>query len=401
MTLVYTCIAALTALAGAVTYAALDRTTAQAATSPRGDLVAVERLEGKDRATLQTIAAGFPGAIQVRQGAQLYRVTYWTVLKGQPVVASGLVSVPMGGANIRGVVLYAHGTTMTRSQSPSQAGRADGNEETAIFAGNGYLVVLPDYIGLGQSTLPQAYVIVRPQVDASIDMLRAVHHWIKKEGVAWNPSLVLMGFSQGGQTVAGLHRELERTPLDGYRLRGTVAVAGPHDLRGLSVRKTNSPEALELVNVGYLALAVSAYAQYYNVPLDTVMTPVYARLVPDLFDGNKPLEFIAQHLPPDARLLFRPDFLRDLQKNKDNWFTRALDENETYAWTPRAPLSIVFGDADINVPASASRALHDYATPRGGAVTLHPMGPADHMATAAMSYGTTLAWFDARVAAAD
>ena len=394
MKLTYSCLAGLTALAGILALATLDRTTAQAATGARGEIITVEPLEARDRTALQAIAAKFPGAIQVRQGARLHRLTYWTELKGQPVIASGLVSLPIGTNKLKGIVLYAHGTTTTRSLSPSQADRADGNEETAVFAGNGYLVVLPDYIGLGTSTLPQAFAIVRPQVDASIDMLRAVRQWMKRDSASWNPSLMLMGFSQGGQTVAGLHRELERMPLDGYRLRGTVSVAGPHDLRALSVRKSNVPEALELVNVGYLALAASAYAHYHDVPLDTVMTPENARAVPELFDGSKPLEFIAQHLPTDARLLFRPEFLYELQTNKDNWFTRALEENETFAWTPHIPLRIVFGDTDINVQAIASRALYDYAAPRGGAVSLHPTGPTDHMATVALSYAPTLEWFD-------
>ncbi|MBK8543192.1 MAG: hypothetical protein IPL62_06250 [Caulobacteraceae bacterium] len=99
-------------------------------------------------------------------------------------------------------------------------------------------------------------------------------------------------------------------------------------------------------------------------------------------------------LPSDARLLFQPDFLRSLQANGDNWLTRALDENETFAWVPRAPIRIVYGDADINVSPMSSRALYDYAHPRGGAVTLHDMGATDHMATAAVSYAPTLAWFD-------
>lgn len=364
-----------------------------AAEAIRGDLVSFDLLETKAQPELQAIAAEFPGAIDVATGARLYRLRYWTEFRGQPVVASGLVSMPSEG-QLRGVVLYAHGTTMTRALSPSRPDRADGNEETAIFAGNGYLVLLPDYIGLGDSPLRQAYSIVRPQVDASIDMLRAVRALAVRESWEWNSSLLLMGFSQGGQTVAGLHRSLEQAPLDGYFLRGTVAVAGPHDLRRLSVAKTNLPDAEELINVGYLAFAVSAYADYYGVPLESAMTPVYARQSVEAFDGDKSLEEIISLLPSDARLLFQPDFLRSLQANEDNWLTRALDENETFAWVPRAPIRIVYGEADTNVPAMSSRALYDYAHPRGGAVTLHNMGATDHMTTAALSYAPTLVWFD-------
>lgn len=368
---------------------------ALAARTDRGALVGLDLLETRDAPALQAIAAEFPGDIEVETGAHLYRLRYWTEFKGRPVIASGLLSVPVSEGPLKGVVLYAHGTTMTRALSPSRPDRADGDQETAVFAGNRYLVVLPDYLGLGDSMLPQAYSIVRPQVDASIDMLRAVRTWAARENRGWTPSLLLMGFSQGGQTVAGLHRALERRPLDGYRLRGTVAIAGPHDLRGLSVRKTSAPDALELANVGYLAFAVSAYADYYGVPLDTAMTPAYARRAVDVFDGEKSIEQIISQLPSDARALFQAEFLRELQGNEDNWFTHALDDNETYAWVPRAPIRIVYGVADTDVPAASSRALYEYAKPRGGAVTLHGMGATDHMATAAQSYAPSLTWFDA------
>jgi len=388
-------IVALTVLAGAaLPRAEPNPTQTTAREAVRGSLVSFDLIETKARSELQVTAAEFPGGISVVAGARLYRLRYWTEFRGRPVIASGLVSAPMLEVAIRGVVLYAHGTTMTRALSPSRPDRADGNEETAVFAGNGYLVLLPDYVGLGDSPLRQAYSIVRPQVDASIDMLRAVRTVANREHWDLRPSLLLMGFSQGGQTVAGVHRALEREPLHGYRLRGTVAVAGPHNLRALSVSKTHVPEALEPINVGYLAFAVLAYADYYDVPLRTAMTPTYAQRAIEAFDGTKSLEEIVRLLPSDARLLFQPDFLRSLQANGDNWLTRALDENETFAWVPRAPIRIVFGEADKNVPAASSRALYDYASRRGGAVSLHDMGAADHMTTAALSYAPTLAWFD-------
>lgn len=391
---------ALTALTGLVGCApsprlhSLDQAAARSALAPqRGDIVAMDRLEQIDQAALQDIAEAFPGHLRARTGAQLYRLTYWTEFRGERVVASGLVSIPIATTSFKGVVLYAHGTTMTRALAPSEPERADGLEETAIFAGNGYMVAVPDYIGLGQSHLPQAYSIVRPQVDASIDMLRALRVWANHEALPWSPSLMLMGFSQGGQTVAGLHRHLERAPMEGYRLLGTVAVSGPHDLRSLSVSKLNAPAALELANVGYVAFAVSAYAQYYGVPLEDDLAAPYAGTLPVLFDGRLSIADIAERLPADARSLFRPRALSALQANHDTWFTRALEENETFAWIPRAPLWIVYGDADLDVPAASSRALYDFAAPQGGAVTLHPMGPVDHATTAARAYAPAFAWF--------
>lgn len=341
---------------------------------------------------LQGIASEFPGGIRVRNGARLFRITYWTVLKGVPERASGLLAAPLAPSATKGIVMYLHGTNATRALSPSQPGRADGNEEAAVFAGNGYAVVLPDYIGQGVSKVPHPYLIVRPQVDASIDLLRAARRASAKLGVGWSPNLFMMGFSQGGQVVAGVHRALEGQRLPGYRLRGSVGIAGPYDLRCTSLPKAIENRCRRCV--GYLAWAVYAYSAYYGHPLGEAMKPAYADIVPKLFDGSKSAEEIGAVLPEDPGEMFQPKFLATMRTGGDDWFARALARNETYAWIPVAPFRLYFGEADVDVPPSASKAFFDYAKARGGSVSLHPLVRADHPTSASMSYAPTLKWFD-------
>lgn len=358
----------------------------------RGSVVSVEHLENMDQPTLQKIAADFPGNITAQNGASLYRVTYWTELKGEPVIASGLFSIPDRAAAPKGVYAYFHGTNATRAFAPSEADRVDGNEDTAIFAGNGYYVVLPDYIGLGASKIPQQYLLTKPNVDASIDMLIAVRQIVTDMERDWSPSLFMMGFSQGGQVVAGVHRELERNPVTGFDLKGSIGIAGPYDLR-----ITSLPKALEnecLLCVGYLAWGANAYASYYDQSLDEALHPEYAKSVPLLFDGSKSELEIAANLPDDPRKLFRPEFLATIRANQDNWFTKALDDNETYAWVPVAPMRLYFGDADKDVTPEASKHFYNYAKPRGGNISMHSIGAVDHMTSASMTQAEALAWFD-------
>jgi len=356
-----------------------------------GWVIRFEPIETRDRAALQRTADDLPGTIRVQNDVDLYRMSYWTQVNGRSAAVSGLVAIPRG-VTPRGVVVYLHGTTTTRAFSPSLPGRADGDQEAAVFAGSGFVTLLPDYVGLGDSDLPQAYLVTQPQVDAAVDMLKAIR------GVGGIPSLparlplFLMGFSQGGQSAAGLHRALERRPLDGYGLTGTVAIAGPHDLLGAIVGKLDGPDAEGPRNVAYLAFAATAYADYYGQPLDTILTPELARIVPGLFDGTHSPEDIIVRLPSDTRRLFRPEALATL-KAGNGWFARALRENETAAWTPRAPLRIVIGEADEDVPPASSRALLDHAR-RSGTVTVQSVPGADHMGAAAQSYAPTLTWFE-------
>jgi pimeloyl-ACP methyl ester carboxylesterase len=358
----------------------------------RGSVVSVERLGIIRQANLLKIAAQLPGEITAKQGVELFRVTYWTVLKGKPIKASGLFIAPQNVEKAKGVMMYLHGTTNTRTLSPSQPERADGETEAAVFGGNGYYVVLPDYIGLGVSHEPHPYIITKPLVDDAIDMLKAVRQIAAERKLSWSPNLFMMGFSQGGQVVAGVHRELDRRPLKGYRLKGSVGVAGPYELS-----KTSLPKAVEnncLKCIGYLAWGAYAYADYYGYPLDSALKPAYVDVVPKLFDGSKTMWEIAAAAPAKPEDLFQPDFLKAIRTGGDNWFTRGLEKNETYRWAPAAPFRLYTGEKDVDVTPESSRAFYNYAKSRGGNISFHSLGAVDHMASISLTMAPALNWFE-------
>jgi pimeloyl-ACP methyl ester carboxylesterase len=358
----------------------------------RGSVISVESLGKLSQVKLQKMTAQLPGSISVTQGVDLFRVIYWTVYKGKPVKASGLFATPDGGAPAKGVMMYLHGTNNTRSMSPSQAERVDGDTEAAVFGGNGYYVVLPDYIGLGVSYEPHPYIITKPLVDDSIDLLKAVRQIVKDRNLSWSPNLFMMGFSQGGQIVAGVHRELDRRPLAGYRLRGSAGVAGPYELRKTSAPKASESECLKCV--GYLAWGVYAYSTYYEHPLNTTLKPAYIDVVPKLFDGSKTVGQIGAALPAKPEDMFQPKFLKEMRSNGDNWFTKGLDSNETYRWAPVAPFRLYIGEADLDVTPASSRTFYNHAKARGGNISLHSLGQVDHQTSIDMTYAPVLKWLE-------
>lgn len=385
-------LAILTLSTGCMSIPPASHITAQRS-DKRGAIIAVASLGAMDRQKLQAIASEFPGGISVANGAELFRITYWTMLKDRSVAASGLLAIPAGVSAPKGMVMYLHGTNATRALAPSQPDRVDGNEEAAVFAANGYYVVLPDYIGLGESKIPHPYLLVRPQVDASVDLLRAVRQFAAERHLHWSSDLFLMGFSQGGQVVSGVHRALQRQGVEGYHLKGSVGIAGPYDLRNTSLPKAFENACRQCV--GYLAWATYAYSAYYGEPLGSALTPEYAALVPRLFDGSHGAQEISSALPDNPADIFQPQFLAAIQSAKGNWFTKAMDENETYRWIPKAPFRLYFGEDDVDVTPASSRALFDYAKQKGGNVSLHSLGAVDHQESAALSYAPALKWFDA------
>ena len=192
--------------------------------------------------------------------------------------------------------------------------------------------------------------------------------------------------------VASIHRELDRRPLRGYRLRGSIGIAGPYELR-----KTSLPKAIErecLKCIGYLAWGAYAYADYYGHDLREALKPAYADRVPGLFDGSRTIEEIGAALPASAEDMFQPEFLEALRTNGDNWFTLGMDRNETYRWVPRAPFHLYVGDRDRDVTPEASKAFYDYAKPRGGNISYRSLGAVDHPTSLSLTYAAALNWFD-------
>ncbi|MFZ4690586.1 MAG: hypothetical protein ACOYLS_15225 [Polymorphobacter sp.] len=99
-------------------------------------------------------------------------------------------------------------------------------------------------------------------------------------------------------------------------------------------------------------------------------------------------------LPVRAEDMFQPAFLKAMRSNGSNWFTKGLDRNETYRWTPVAPFRLYTGERDTDVTPASSRTFYNYAKPRGGNISLYSLGPVDHQSSIALTFAPTLRWFE-------
>jgi fermentation-respiration switch protein FrsA (DUF1100 family) len=368
---------------------------AEAAVARPGTLVRFEPVDQLDQARLQRITAALPGTITVKNDVRLYRLVYRSQVRGQAIEASALVAVPDTLEAPRGVAVYLRGSDIPRNAAPTTP-NAIWTTEAAVFGGNGFATVIPDYIGFGASPSPQAFLLTDENVADFRSALTAAREALDLDG---RTPLVLTGFSQGGQLSAALHRDLEARPLNGYALRGTVSVAGPHELvRSFAVR-LEEPMARNPMAIGYVAWAAYSFAWREGRPLEEVFAPAYVAQVPRWFGGSMTVRELLGEAPRHAAELFRPEFLQALRTDRDFWFNRMVRENETYDWAPRAPLQIILGTADDQVDPEATRILYDRARARRGNVSILELPGLDHMQTGAAAYAHTLARFEALVAA--
>lgn len=359
-----------------------------------GAVIAVEPVGAHNRLVLTAMvwSAQLPAPIAVSDGAAMLRVRYWSQCDGRPVEASGLIALPyaaLAGKAPRGTAMFLHGTSPDRANSPSAPDLLNGVLPSAIFAGGGYILLAPDYIGLGTSHAPQTYIHTQSTVAAARDLLVAAQHVTDAMHVPFASDLYLVGFSQGGHATAVVQRSLEQAPLPGVTVRAAAAISGPFDLAGISV-----PYAFEHRHSLYLAYLVTSYAGLYHQPLSSLIVPRYAAILPGLFDGNHDPDRIAAALPADPRDLFLPDRLKEIEARQANWFTAALEDNEAWRWQPGAPLRLYFGDRDTDVSPRDSRTFRAMAARHGGNVQLFGIAGQDHGGSVMHAVPHVRAWFD-------
>ncbi|MEU8138171.1 lipase family protein [Streptodolium elevatio] len=168
-----------------------------------------------------------PAEARLTQPSRTSLVMYLsTGTDGSPVAASGLVTVPDGPAPAGGrpVAAVNHGTmgigsTCGTSRSPAFAGLEDTSPVAKLLA-RGFVVVQPDYIGLGVTGVRHPYLNGRSAAYATLDILRAART-VDPEVSA---TALVYGGSQGGHAALWTaHHAAEYAPeLD---LKGVAANA--------------------------------------------------------------------------------------------------------------------------------------------------------------------------------
>ncbi len=335
--------------------------------------------------------AGLSESLPIEHGVVVYRVEYWTTgPDAEGVHASGLVAIPRS-KDFRGVVSYQHPTRTDRGSVPSTPSK------TALFvaiafAGHGYILVAPDYLGLGSSPGRHPYLHSASEASAVVDLLGAAVELVRQKDRTWPELLFLTGFSQGGHASLAAHRALEAAPVEGLRVTATAPIAGTYNLSGIQF-----PKALEGASENhpaYLGYLATGYAHVYDEPITTVIRERYAQQFDTLYGGSMSMPDIVSALPSDPKELLRPEFLTAVSAGQETWFTRAMTENDVFSWTPHAPIRFYYGRGDQDSPMEDTRFTVEHMQSRGGRVSLVDVGDVDHNGVAFAAVPLVRAWFD-------
>ena len=329
----------------------------------------VERLNtilSTEVATFSSFKIQYP---QAANGVSLYKIQYATVIPEQgnkPTLASGLVAVPKTAQKKLPVVSYQHGTVFTRTAVPSRPEESDETRiVTARLAGHGYVVIAADYIGKGDSTEPDSYMVREATVQACVDMLFAARAVLADLGIA-EDGLFLSGWSQGSWSTQQFRHRLESLNVP---VKAAATAATPTDLYLLLTRWINNPTALDATWLaGSVILFTHSYAHYYDMPglPQTVIKPEYEAACRDFYENKIGWEQLQPQIPGKIADLLQKDAVAKSTPGMDAFFSR-LRENQAFMWRSVTPCRYYYGKVDEVMPPYVATLAVGYTEAVGGA----------------------------------
>lgn len=315
------------------------------------------------------------------KGFELRYRSYST--SGKPIEVTGVAFVPDRPAPTGGwpVLSYAHGTVGLADRcAPSKNVTSIETLLASTFNQLGVAVVQSDMEGLGTEGR-HPYLVGISEGRGVVDAVRALRgvpqQTIAKKYVVW-------GHSQGGHAAifAGQLASAWAPELD---LRGVAAGAPPSQLGTVSDSLTNSPFR------GYLLMVAAGMAQNYpQLDLSKVLTPRGKEVLPVVDTGCNSAVFAAVNKYPLDELI-------KVEGLQDTSWSKALRENEPGQTKVLAPVLIIHGDADEQVPFETSAALKKAMCAVGSNVTRKVYPGADHAGAALLSLFELTGWLKDRL----
>ena len=191
-------------------------------------------------------------------------------VNGKEVQATSLVFTPKTAAPANGwpIVVWAHGTTGVADKcAPSQQGLKESQMLLTKLLLAGYVVVAPDYEGLGAEG-NHPFLNLKSEAFSITDAVVATRDYLSRQGKKAAPQWMTVGHSQGGHAALGAAQYASRAQLD---YKGTIAIAPASNL-----------SAILLGGEAFAVGKPAAVQSYIYSPLDA-----FTLLIVDGMQGHK------------------------------------------------------------------------------------------------------------------
>lgn len=280
----------------------------------------------------------------------LYDIHYTTPdPAGNMTTASGMVAMPVNPQQPVAIVSYQHGTRFNKEDVPSRPMTRDAAMYATFGSHGGYMVVLPDYLGLGDNTLPlHPYVLADTLATSSINMLLAAKELAATLHYPVNNTLYLAGYSEGGFTTNVMY---ERMLKDHPEIKVTAVAPGsaPYDWKVTLTFLMDHPGPRATAYLALFMYSAETYTHFWK-DLSAIFVKPYDTLIPSLFDGTHQTQEILDALPKNPYDICQPGFMQHILDGTDPHSAELIANFNHYNYQPTAPLLLVGTKGDQDVP---------------------------------------------------
>ncbi|KPE51105.1 T9SS type A sorting domain-containing protein [Chryseobacterium indologenes] len=285
-------------------------------------------------------------------GLKGYKITYYTKNENNILVkATGLLMYPNVDYKLSTVV-SDHGTTDSRHNVPS-------NLKGALSAGfvvelsyvlNGYILMAPDYVGMGSGDGVHPYVDYATEAGATIDFITAANQVLGQLGIKRYNEYFLAGYSQGAHAAMSTLKRLSISNPDNLKFKYAYMGDGPYDFSEVTLNKgvlekDFYPFTSFLANV--LHTCNNTGYKTYNSNISEVISSEY-------------LDKYNYHVVQDNggllwgpviwRNLFTSNFVSDVTANPNNKLRQCLKPKDVYDWYNKTPMTLGHSTVDLAIP---------------------------------------------------
>ena len=274
-------------------------------------------------------------------------------IEGNPITLSGKVMLPKNGIPKR-MILVSHYTVCSNAEAPSNCFSLEG-----VLVNSGYGLIIPDYIGYGVTAQEvHPYLVMDVTAHNVVDMYLAVKPWLEAVGrSADDPSLDLMGYSQGGATTMAVQYLIETDysnadSMDHIMLHRVFAGGGPYDVKATYERFVTTdtagyPVAVPLVLQGMIK------GNKLNMQLSDMMKPFLCEHIDEWINSKR---FTSAQINQLIGTKVTHELLTDeameqkSEKVAELYKAMTLNSITAYDWDPQAPVYMMHSIDDETVP---------------------------------------------------
>lgn len=338
-----------------------------------------------------TLIAAKP-VVDTPGGMQAWRVAYWTTNgRGQPIRVTGMVVAPREAMprEPRRVLAWTHGTSGVARRCALSTNPQFWTVTPALGAvRQGYVVVAPDYPGLGSDGV-HPYLVGQDTGRSVLDAVRAAR---EIAGAAAGNRFAVWGESQGGHAALWTG-QIARSYAPDLALVGVAAAAPPTDLIANFRQMPNKTIGAMMTSfIGY------SWTNHYGAPLSALGGPQTRGIMTRLARNN----CIELEKKPKIGTMLGIVTVQSRLKNKDigviQPWARLARENSPATRPFGVPLLISQNPKDDIVAPAVTRAHAQLLCRAGARLRYVPINGSGHATSAKDSAAATLSWIDGRFA---